>query len=308
MRSLRDDVFSSRGFSRATAHVLGAPFFILVFVSLCLLVLSRLRSDVVLQIETELGEMAVPVLQTAALPLQPVRTLMLKINRALELQDEVSQLRAENEKLKLGAGRTAELERKIEQLERLAKVVPDPKTSFIVARAVSPANGPFGRVALLNAGRAQGIRNGHAVVDADGLVGRITGSSQRAARLLLLADSASRIPVAVGRREARAIMLGDNSPVPKLTFLPADGVIAPGDEVITSGVGGLLPRGLRVGTVIEIGDELRVRLFVDGTMIDYVSVLIYDNPALDLAEDEAPAAKRAAASVRREAASSAGGR
>lgn len=308
MASLRDDVFSQRGLTRSTAQALGAPFFVLVFVAICLLLLSRLRSDVVLQLETEMAEAAVPVLEAAARPLQPIRTLALKLNRALELQDEISQLRAENDRLKLATARTAELERRIEQLERLTLAVPDPKTSVVVARAVTPATGPFGRIALLNAGRDRGIRNGHAVVEASGLVGRIVASSQRASRVVLVSDAASRIPVSIGRRETRAIASGDNTGLLRLTLVPGDTRLNVGEEVVTSGVGGLLPRGLRVGIVVEAGDEIRVRPFVDGALIDYVSVLIYDNPALDLADDELKSARRHQNTRTRDTASTVGGR
>lgn len=299
MRSLPEDLYSGRGQSRTIRHALGATYFVLLFIAFCLLVLSRLRSEAVLQLETALGELAMPMLEAVDRPAQALRALIARVNRSLELEDEVARLRAENERLQFGTSQMAELERKIAQLERQARVVPDPRTSFVVARAVSPASGPFGRVALLNAGRQHGVRNGYAVIDSDGLVGRIVSTSDHAARLLFITDPASRLPVMVGTAEMRAILIGDNSAYPRLAFLPADGTVRAGDEVVTSGVGGLLPRGLKIGSVSEAGDEARVRPYVDGTTIDYVSILLYDNPVRELIDDAAVIPGRATGALRR---------
>lgn len=298
MPSLRQDVFHRREAGDRARPVLGASFFGLVFLSIALLAMSRLRSDVVRSVETEIVSAAAPVLAAVGAALEPVRSVAHRFGRALDLEEEAGRLRAENDRLRDAARRVAELEHKVAELERLQQVVPDPKSSVVVARAISPGNGPFSRTALLNAGRDQGVRDGFAVVTANGLVGRIETSNASGARILLLTDGRSRIPVFVGASQARAILTGDGTARPRLALLSAATRIHAGDEITTSGIGGLLPRGLKIGTLHAADDEFRVDTYVDGSVVDYVSVLIHGGPALDFGAEGSTVGGRVASGRR----------
>jgi rod shape-determining protein MreC len=110
-------------------------------------------------------------------------------------------------------------------------------------------------------------------------------------RILLLTDINSRIPVFVGRKGVRALMVGDNGASPKLTYAATSGGgtgsgFEVGDEVSTSGVGGLFPRGLRIGTVADQGGKLVVVPHARLDELNYVSVLLFENPTLELADNE----------------------
>jgi rod shape-determining protein MreC len=106
----------------------------------------------------------------------------------------------------------------------------------------------------------------------------------------LLTDINSRIPVFVGRSSVRALMVGDNGANPKLTYAApsggGSGGIEAGDEVSTSGVGGLYPRGLRIGTVTEQGGKLVIVPHARLDELNFVSVLLFENPTLELADNE----------------------
>ena len=170
-------------------------------------------------------------------------------------------------------------------LSALVHAVAEPKLEFVTARIVSGQGGPFVRAALLDAGRDQGVKAGYPVMSAQGLIGRVVAAGGRSARLLLLTDFNSRIPVTVGADGVRAVLEGDNSPLPKLAYLAAGSSIKPGDVVLSSGVGGLYPRGLRVGIVVDTGDGLRVEPAAQLDRLDYVSVLQFESPGA-LSEDE----------------------
>jgi rod shape-determining protein MreC len=83
-------------------------------------------------------------------------------------------------------------------------------------------------------------------------------------------------------------MFGDNTVSPKLTYAPSTGGIEAGDEVSTSGIGGLFPRGLRIGTVVELGGKLVVAPHARLDELDYVSVLLFENATLELADGDKP--------------------
>ena len=84
-----------------------------------------------------------------------------------------------------------------------------------------------------------------------GLVGRVIGVTDGASRVLLLTDVASRTPVMIDRTNARAILTGDGGPNPRLDYLRGHDPIQEGDRLLTSGDGGVLPRGLPVGTAVK---------------------------------------------------------
>jgi rod shape-determining protein MreC len=111
-------------------------------------------------------------------------------------------------------------------------------------------------------------------MDGLGLVGRISGVGENTARVLLLTDPTSRIPVTVQPSGQRAMLMGDNSAAPALGFLEDPGLIRAGDRVVSSGDGGLFPAGLLVGeAAIASSGELRVRLAADYQRLEFLRVL-----------------------------------
>jgi rod shape-determining protein MreC len=91
-----------------------------------------------------------------------------------------------------------------------------------------------------------------------------------------LTDVASRTPVLVDRTDARAIMTGDASSTPKLEYLRGADPIKEGDRILTSGDGGMIPRGLPVGTAVKgLDGAWRVRLDADESGIDFVRILLF---------------------------------
>ncbi len=117
---------------------------------------------------------------------------------------------------------------------------------------------------------------GNPVMSDRGLIGRVVGLTRGASRILLLTDVASRTPVLVDRTDARAILAGDSSSAPKLEYLRGQAPVKDGDRVLTSGDGGMFPRGLPVGTVVKGLDGVwRVQLDADETSIDFVRILLF---------------------------------
>jgi rod shape-determining protein MreC len=92
--------------------------------------------------------------------------------------------------------------------------------------------------------------------------------------VLLLTDAASRTPVMIDRTNARAILTGDGGPNPRLDYLRGREAIREGDRVLTSGDGGVLPRGLPVGRVVKgLDGRWRVALDADSGAIDWVRIM-----------------------------------
>jgi rod shape-determining protein MreC len=210
---------------------------------------------------------------------------------------EIDRLKTENEQLKQWEWRAKLLERNVAHLRSLLNAVDEPALHFVTGSVIADARGPFLRSALINLGRDNGVRIGYAVINGDGLVGRTVDAGASVARVLLLNDLNSRIPVLVGAAGVRALASGDNSAELKLDFLPDGASLYPGDEVYTSGSDGVLPRGLRVGVVTGLPGAFRVRPHAELSSLDVVSVLFFDAPALVSTDPPAASVERSLSAV-----------
>jgi rod shape-determining protein MreC len=129
---------------------------------------------------------------------------------------------------------------------------------------------------LADAGAAQGVVEGNPVLSDHGLVGRVVGVGDQVSRVMLLTDVDSRLPVMIARTNGRAILTGDGGPNPRLAYLRTHDVLQEGDRILTSGDGGVAPRGLPVGTAVKGFDGAwRVTLDADAEPIDFVRILLF---------------------------------
>jgi rod shape-determining protein MreC len=186
------------------------------------------------------------------------RDLKAKLAKAQTAVDEVTSLTDENARLRALLG-----------------VKTDPPLPMVGARTVIDARGPFSNTRLANVGADQGVMEGNPVLSEHGLVGRVIGVSPAMSRILLLTDVDSRVPVLIERTNARAILTGDGGPSPKLAYLRTHDAPREGDRVLTSGDGGVIPRGLPVGVVASSLDGWRVTLDSDAAPIDFVRILLF---------------------------------
>jgi rod shape-determining protein MreC len=185
-------------------------------------------------------------------------------------------LKAELQEMKQWHDVAVALKDENERYRTLLGLKTDPPIPMVAARIVTDSRGPFANTRLANAGYDKGVAIGQPVMSENGLVGRIIGVSDTASRVLLLTDIASRTPVMVDRTNARAILTGDGGPNPRLDYLRGQSPVKEGDRVLTSGDGGLLPRGLPVGTAVKgLDGRWRVVLASDRAAIDFVRILLF---------------------------------
>lgn len=203
--------------------------------------------------------------------------------KAVQHVRELSDLKKENELLRRnedrllqwqGAARRLEAENKV--LKGLLNFVPGKQPSYITARVIADTGGAFAHSLILNAGSRDGVTKGQAAMTGEGLVGRVAGVGTRSARILLITDLNSRIPVLVGESRTRAILAGNNSDRPKLIHLPSGETVSAGDRIVTSGHGGAFVPGMPVGMVTSVNDGgIAVKPFVERNRLEYIRLLDY---------------------------------
>ena len=259
----------------------GWLLFTLYFASIVLLVFSRLENSQLRHIRGLLSDLVSPVLQVATQPAIYAQRSREQLVDYLELFDELDRLKEENRKLRNWRGQAQNLERRLVRMRSLLNAVEEPALEYKTGYVIADARGPFARSVLINLGRSHGVKNGYAVINGDGFVGRVVHSGEYASRVILLSDLNSRVPVLVGPAAVRAVLVGDNSDQQSLEFLPDSAAVFEGDEVTTSGHGGMLPRGLQIGVVVANGAKgFRVRPNAALADLEYVSVMIFDSPVV----------------------------
>lgn len=197
---------------------------------------------------------------------------------------ENRRLRAENARLQQEVEQVTALRTLNARYEALLQMRIEPAMRTVGARAVTDARGPFSRARLLDRGSSAGVEVGNPVVNEHGLVGRITGLTGSVSRMVLLTDVSSQAPVLVTRTDARAILRGDGSDTPRLDFLRGgEEALQAGDQILSSGDGGLFPRGMPVGVVARgIDGSWRVKLYSDRGALDLVRIMLFESFSRDV--------------------------
>ena len=200
---------------------------------------------------------------------------------------ENRRLRAENAELRQWKATATALQDTNSRYRALLGFRTNPPIPMASAHVILDSHGPFADTRLADAGKEKGIEIGNPVMNERGLVGRVIGVTNGASRILLLTDVASRMPVLIDRTDARAILTGDASATPKLEYLRGADPIKEGDRILTSGDGGMIPRGLPVGTAVRALDGgWRVRLDADQSSIDFVRILLFKDFSLLVNQQE----------------------
>lgn len=240
---------------------------------------------------TAVTDFATPLLDALARPMATIANMVEEVGRLSDLRAENERLRIENARLLEWQNIARQLESENIQLKELMAFVPDSPSHYITVRVVGNTGGSFIRSLLVNSGTRAGVRKGQAAMTGTGLLGRVAEVGERSARVLLVTDLNSRIPVMVERSRDRAVLAGDNSEQPRLEYLTAAAQVRAGDRIVTSGYGGVLPPGLPVGSVVSVKEEagIRVQPFAEADRLEFVRLMDFGlNGVIGPASDRWP--------------------
>jgi len=227
-------------------------------------------------LRTGLSDAAAPVLDVVARPLGAAEVALDRARGLAGIYQENRRLTEDNERLLQWQQVALKLTTENRQLQGLLKVVPDRAVSYVTARVIANSGGAYVRTVMINAGTDGGLARGQATITGDGLVGRLTEVGSRAARVLLITDLNSRIPVRIEGSRTSAVLAGDNSERPRLLYVAAPEAVKIGDRVVTSGEGGVFPPDLPVGVVSAVGGSgPRVEPYVELSQLGYVLIVDY---------------------------------
>ena len=232
-----------------------------------------------------------PVIQLASYPFQAARRSSTQVSNIFELQAENQRLAEENEALRAQINELTQARVLMEQYRALLELPKEPDLNFVYARIVADLSSPFARTVVANVGRDGGVSQGDSVMGRNGLVGRVISVGDNSARILLLTDFNSHIPVLAVSSDVQAILSGRNESRPQMNFVSEYARLKDGDLVVTSGSGGQMPIGLPVGTISMNEDgKSQIELLDQPTGLTYVHIVkaqVIEPPANEVALETA---------------------
>ena len=245
-------------------------------ISLILMLVSKNQSVVVDYTETGVVNAFAPIISVLVWPAKMITKTYEYFENLANIRQDNELLRAENDVLRKLQDRYKTLEIENKLLTDLLNYVPLPDVDFVSAKMVAEEDGAFANSIVAYVGDAK-VNKGDVVLSNRGVVGRIDKKLHNYAKVILLNDISSNIPVMIESSRVRGILKGDNSVDPKLVFTPLNVDINVGDRVVTSGVSGVFPAGLPVGYVLSINkNEIRVRLFASLERLECVKIVNYN--------------------------------
>jgi len=148
------------------------------------------------------------------------------------------------------------------------------------AQVIGEELSPWFRTAMIDKGSEEGLYEGAPVVVAEGVVGRIIKVGPHQSRVLLLTDASSAVAALVQKNRTRGICRGNGEDL-HFNFVLRRDEVAIGDRIVTSGLGGLFPKGLVLGEVVYIESQgfglfqsIVVQPSVDFSRLEEVLVLL----------------------------------
>ena len=235
-------------------------------------------------------DVAAPVQKAVAMPFEAIHgawnryVAVLDAERENEaLHSEIAELVEENLQLREGLVASGRLQR-VAEMGRERYEIP-----VLDAELVGVDTSPWFRSVLVDRGRARGVRSGMPVISEQGLVGLVTATSRSSAKAMLVLDRQTAIDGVIQRSRSRGIVRGRGSDELEFEFVERGSDVQSNDLVITSGLGGVYPKGLPIGMITEISDPdarllqtATIRPAVDFGRLEQVRVLLRRGAAMEL--------------------------
>ena len=112
----------------------------------------------------------------------------------------------------------------------------------------------YDKVVIINSGEVDGIRVNMPVISEDGLVGYIIEVNKKTSKVQLITDTASTVSGNISTAESSILLKGqlDKNDTIKASYIPTEATVLQGDEVYTSGIGGIYPKGILIGKIKDV--------------------------------------------------------
>jgi len=173
-----------------------------------------------------------------------------------------------------------------QRLKKLLAITDHDPYRFVTAKVIGREQAALSRTVLINKGLSDGLKNGMPVIAYPGLIGRLVDVSWHVSRVLLFVDENSNIAAIVQRNRTQGIISGAGSQGMILKYISKTQDVQTGDIIISSGMGGVFPKGWLIGQVINVDRQnaglflkIKVAPFVDFAKLEELLILSSEETA-----------------------------
>jgi len=201
---------------------------------------------------------------------------------------ENKELRKQVQRLMLENTRYRELLSTYQRLQALLKFKQTFNQPAVAGRVIGRDPSGWFRSIIVDKGQQDGIAMDMPVVNAQGVVGRIVSTSPHYSKVLLIIDQNSSVDCLIQRSRYRGMVKGVSEDLCKVAYIVKSSDVRQGDVVVTSGLGGVFPKGLPLGTVTKVEEragelfkEVEMRPAVDFSRLEEVLIILKKHTAFE---------------------------
>lgn len=183
------------------------------------------------------------------------------VNENLQLRRQIAQLTTENLKLQQSEGDVTRLRALLAYSEQFSM-----RTSLAQTIMLDTA-GRFKSI-IIDRGSGDGVEVNDAIVNANGLIGRVVLTTKDLAKVQLVTDSNCAVGALISRTRRQGVVRGNGGAALQLFDVPSLSDVVPGDTVLTAGIDGIYPKGIPIGTVVsaDAGQSLFKNILVKSSV------------------------------------------
>ncbi|HOU49839.1 MAG: rod shape-determining protein MreC [Smithella sp.] len=232
-------------------------------------------------------EAAYPVQAVLSGSIQGVKQAWLRYVLLVGIQEDNKKLRKKNDELKAALVSYQESYHEAQRLRKLLAIADNNQGRFMAARIIGREQAALSRTVLINKGSSDGLRNGMPVIAYPGLIGRLIDVSWHVSRVLLCIDETSNIDAMIQRNRTQGIISGAGSQGMILKYVSKTQDVQKGDVIISSGMGGVFPKGWLIGQVGNV-DRKDAGLFLKITVVPFVDLSKLEEVLVLSSEENTP--------------------
>jgi len=239
----------TRAFLRYRRTLVLSSALVLSFVLMTLQV--RSRSTVTDLTRRALLTSVTPFLQIVAIGKAGTLALWNEYIDLRRVRRENHRLRQEVQSLRLQVGELQEIALEHARLRQFLDLKSRVGAEALVARVIGKDATNWFRTVLIDKGTSAGVQRRMPVVTGEGLVGRVVDVAAFAARIQLVTDPESAVGCLIQRTRVTGVATGTQAGALQIKYIPQMADVAVGDRVLTSGMGGIFPKGIPLGKVVR---------------------------------------------------------
>lgn len=235
------------------------PGWLVLFVALAIVIITiwfrEGDNGAIHRVRIGVQAVAAPVSAGGEFATRPIRGLFAWASDLGVSRSELEQLRDQNTRLRARVAALEEAKLENVRLRNLVKLAQARDLESVGARVIGRPSNQWEGVITIDRGSSDGIRTGMPVLGPQGLLGQTVQVAPGSAKVRLITDQRSGVAAKVQRNRAEGVVKGSIDGLLTLDFVSVETTVKPGDVVITSGIGGVYPKGIVVGDVTEVRKE-----------------------------------------------------